>query len=267
AHTTAALIGVSHTLLSKSGGYLRNDVLPPWSLLDNMPSWERGVVIELRDSVRALRNDFSREQTQSAEDRDLAQADAQFHFDDSHWMLPATEEEFAAGTEALRRYLHRLHTSGSEQARFFVRADNLNFYLATVGKRLGAYAQQLSGNVLGPSAGTRGAEQGAGAEFTRTPWKDVDNVFYEARGYAWALLHTLRGIERDFGNVIEAKAADGALEQIIRKLEETQATVRSPLILNTSGFGLLTNHSLVMASYMSRANAALIELRQLIAEG
>ncbi|MCB1742276.1 MAG: DUF2333 family protein, partial [Gammaproteobacteria bacterium] len=50
AHTTAALIGVSHTLLSKSGGYLRNDVLPPWSLLDNMPSWERGVVIELRDS-------------------------------------------------------------------------------------------------------------------------------------------------------------------------------------------------------------------------
>ena len=31
----------------------------------------------------------------------------------------------------------------------------------------------------------------------------------------------------------------------------------SPMILNGSGFGLMANHSLVMASYISRANAPL----------
>jgi hypothetical protein len=41
----------------------------------------------------------------------------------------------------------------------------------------------------------------------------------------------------------------------------------SPLILNGSGFGPLANHSLVMASYVSRANAAIINLRELLAQG
>jgi hypothetical protein len=41
----------------------------------------------------------------------------------------------------------------------------------------------------------------------------------------------------------------------------------SPVILNGSGFGPLANHSLVMASYISRANAAIIDLRNLLAEG
>jgi len=39
------------------------------------------------------------------------------------------------------------------------------------------------------------------------------------------------------------------------------------MVLNGSGFGLLANHSLVMASYISRANAAIIDLRDLLAQG
>jgi hypothetical protein len=39
------------------------------------------------------------------------------------------------------------------------------------------------------------------------------------------------------------------------------------MILNGTGFGPLANHSLVMASYVSRANAGISDLRQLLAEG
>jgi len=39
------------------------------------------------------------------------------------------------------------------------------------------------------------------------------------------------------------------------------------MILNGSGFGLVANHSLVMASYISRANAAVIDLRNLLEQG
>jgi hypothetical protein len=39
------------------------------------------------------------------------------------------------------------------------------------------------------------------------------------------------------------------------------------MILNGSGFGMLANHSLVMANYISRANAALIDLNELLTKG
>jgi hypothetical protein len=39
------------------------------------------------------------------------------------------------------------------------------------------------------------------------------------------------------------------------------------VILNGTGFGLVANHSLVMASYISRANAAVIDLRDLLEQG
>ena len=55
--------------------------------------------------------------------------------------------------------------------------------------------------------------------------------------------------------------------EIIRELEATQEPLRSPMVLNGSKFGALANHSLVMANYVSRANAAIIDLRFLLSDG
>ena len=41
----------------------------------------------------------------------------------------------------------------------------------------------------------------------------------------------------------------------------------SPMVLNGTGFGFVANHSLVMASYISRANAGIIDLRRLLEQG
>jgi hypothetical protein len=57
------------------------------------------------------------------------------------------------------------------------------------------------------------------------------------------------------------------MQQIIRELEATQEFVWSPMILNGTGFGMLANHSLVMASYIGRANAAIVDLRDLLSQG
>ena len=167
--------------------------------------------------------------------------------------------EFVAA--ALKSYLERLQSNSGDRARFHVRADNLNFYFATVEKRLGGYSQRLSESVHAWDD----AADGIGAE--RTPWLEIDNVFFEARGYAWALLHSLKAIERDFADVIASKNAGLSMNRIVDKLEQTQATVWSPVIMNNSGFGLLTNHSLVMTSYISRANAAVIDLRSQLTQG
>jgi len=70
-----------------------------------------------------------------------------------------------------------------------------------------------------------------------------------------------------FRSVLENKNAKISLQQIIRELEASQQMLWSPFILNGSGFGLLANHSLVMANYISRANAALIDLNELLKNG
>jgi hypothetical protein len=101
----------------------------------------------------------------------------------------------------------------------------------------------------------------------KTPWTEIDDVFYESRGASWALVHLLKAVELDFESVLQKKNALISLRQIIRELEATQDVVWSPIILNGSGFGLFANHSLVMASYISRANAAVIDLRSLLSQG
>ena len=109
------------------------------------------------------------------------------------------------------------------------------------------------------------------AQQDRDPANDrmlqIDNVFYEARGQAWALSHILRAIEVDFADTLAKKNATVNVREIIRELEAAQQPVWSPMILNGSGFGILANHSLVIANYISRANAAIIDLRQLLEQG
>jgi hypothetical protein len=272
--TTSALIDVMDTLLHKRGGYLNNDIMPPWIVLDNMPSWEIGVVFQARDLARTLRNDFSRSQTQSAEDPALAIADPQFSFDYGSWWLPSTEGEYRKGIEQLEVYLDRLG-SPDGQARFFDRADNLREYLALVEKRLGNIGQQLSASVgerrrntdLSGDPSARPSSDLGREVRVKTPFLQIDNVFYEARGTTWALIHFLKALDHDFAAVLENKNAEASLDQIIRELEASQRPIYSPMILNGGGFGMFANHSLVMANYIARANAAVIDLRRLLEQG
>ena len=68
-------------LLNKPGGYLVNDKLPPGTYLDNIPSWEFGVLTQVRDMARVIRDDYTRSQSQSSEDPDVTDAVGYFFFD------------------------------------------------------------------------------------------------------------------------------------------------------------------------------------------
>ena len=101
----------------------------------------------------------------------------------------------------------------------------------------------------------------------QTSWFEVDDVFFEARGTAWALVHFFRAAEFDFAQVLDDKNANASVRQIIRELEASLQPLGSPMILNGSGYGFFANHSLVMANYLARANAAIINLRELLDQG
>ncbi len=272
--TTDTLIRVAETLLEKPGGYLTNDKMPPMIILDNIPSWELGVINQLRDLGRVMRDDYTRSQSQSKEDDDVAEGAPQFFYNNDSWIFPTTESVYREGIVSFTVYRDRL-VAGDPDTQFYARADNLREWLSQVEKRLGSLGRRLGNSVASDRinddlAGDASAEAAGDQPDTvrvRTSWFQIDDIFFEARGTAWALLHFFRAAEFDFAGVLEDKNAEASVRQIIRELEASLDPVRSPIILNGGGYGLFANHSLVMANYLARANAAVINLRELLDQG
>jgi hypothetical protein len=271
----STLIGCAETLLDKRGGYLSNDKFPPGVLMDNVPNWEFGVLVATRDFSDAMRNEFSRSQTQSTEDNDLKEAAPLFNSPNDRWLLPSSERQYRKAIGFVDHYLTRLADNNAQDAQFFARADNLSDYLGTVSTRLGSLSQRLSASVGQERidtdlAGDPNAQQSTPStspRIVKTPWTEIDDNFYEARGYTWALREQLEAIRIDFGPVLRDKNAMVSLDQVIRELHESQNPLGSPIVLNGTPFGFFANHSLVMANYISRANAAVIDLRELLRRG
>ena len=273
--TVSATIAIAETMLLKPGGYLYNDLFPPGLVMDNIPNWELGVLVQVRDMIRTLRNNMSRSQSQSTENLNLVNAEGLFYFDNKSWILPSTENEYQKGIGALKIYLSDLRNPDRQNAQFYSRADNLTIWLSEVETRLGSLSQRLSTSVgkrqldvsLAGDASARKSTTASIEKTLKTPWLKIDDIFFEARGTTWALIHLLKAIEIDFSEVLLKKNALVSLQQIIRELEPTQDALWSPMILNGSGLGFLANHSLVMGSHISRANAAIIDLRRLLEDG
>ena len=271
ATSTRMLIRIGDSLLSKSGGYISNDVTPPAWWLDNIQNWEFGVLLQIRDFTRVLRNEISRSQSQSTEDPALGQAEPFFNVHNDSWLFPAAETEYRKGLEQLQDYLDRLQ-SQPQQAQFYARADNLVDWLRVVEKRLGSLVQRLGMSVGKQTVADAGAAETSGdAEIAesavRTPWLEIDDVFFEARGSAWALLGLARAAEKDFAAVLNDKNAAVSFRQIIRELESANQGLSTPMILNGGGFSIWPNHSLVMASYLGAANSAVANLIVLLENG
>ena len=272
---TNTLAHIAEMLLHKPGGYITNDVGPPGVFLDNVPNWEFGALVMLRDATSALRNHFARDQSQSAEDPDLAIAEPYFYFENDSWALPSTEAEYEKGIEALHKYMERLqHFGGNiKHAQFYSRADNLWQYTEVVIKRLGGLSTRLTANSSGSNYGPgltdleREEQDKQGTPIAKVTWLEVDDVFYEARGASWALLHILRAIKHDFKDILLDKRAMRTVDIMIKALENSLEPIFSPMILNGDGYGLFANYSLTMANYVARANAAALDLRDIMNRG
>ena len=275
----STLIRLNEGQLDKTGGYISNDVAPPGVFLDNISNFEFGVLQQLRDLASSLRNDFSRSQSQSIADKNLENAQPLLMYPNDRWLIPTTEGKYREANAEFKAYLARLVDPNQPSAQFYARADNLEAYLRLVEKQLGSLSQRLSASVThtrhdtdlanDPNAtqSTPGPAASGEPLFVQTPWRKIDDNFYEARGAAYALIHILKAVEVDFKPVLDNKNAKVSVQQIIAELQQTQASIWSPMILNGGGFGFFPNHSLVMANYISRASAQIANLRALLARG
>ena len=263
--TARTLERVGATLLDKPGGYLRNDLLPPGLLLDNMPAWELGVLGQVRGMTHALHHDMSLSHAQFIEDQDLAIAEPAFNANPDSWIFPSAESELRRGVDAVHSYAVRL--AAGKDAQFYARGVYLDRWLVDVDAGLGQLSTRLNAALPDQPVMVQGEGLHPLPHVEETSWWRIDDVFYEARGSAWALLHLLKAAEIDFGPELARTHAQLSLRAAIHELEATQQTIWSPVILNGSGFGLFANHSLVMANYLNRAKTDLADVRELLDGG
>jgi hypothetical protein len=273
---TSTVIELIDNMLEKNGGYISNDLLVKLKIYDNMPSMERGMVFMIRDAVAVLRNDFSRSQSQSQEDPSLKRAQPSMNIDNTSWMLPSSEGSYSDAQSELENYLQRMVDPQYPDTQFFSRADNLVKYFDKVSQRLGSLSHALIENVgqkdrvnvdLAGDASARETTTTSRSRSVKSGYFEIDNNFYEARGSVYALIALLEAVRIDFYEVLDDKNALVSIDQIINEMKATQEMVWSPMIMNGSGFGMFANHSLTMVSYIGRANAGIIDLKNLLEKG
>jgi len=231
------------TLLDKQGGYLRNDMLPPGLWLDNMPAWELGVLKQARGEAHTL------VEKSAMQPGALKEAQERLDGDSQDWLYPSTEHRIAKARDAYAVVLDDLN---QQRDALPAEGDVPAYWLSRVARRLDELTYRLSASVADPEA-LRELEVDVDQLPGRTPWYRVDDIFFEARGQAWALEHLLAAMVADYGDVMAAADAESLVERLQAELKQAQRTLWSPVVLNGTGFGIFANHSLMMAAYTQRA--------------
>jgi len=268
-------------LLNKPGGYMSNDKLPPFIMLDDITSWEKGAISVLRENSIAIRRHFTRSVgAQSLEDKDAVGAQVNINIDNESWMFPSVEGwlwsdgKYVVARNHYANLVKRLIDDNPDDGNFYARATSFSDALDAYNRILGSLSQRLSASVGGinlPSTtNDRSASEAKVTSVSEyiTPWAELDDVFWEAQGAVWALEELFDALEYDFYTVLKDKNAVLTVRQIREELKMAQAVVLSPMILNnTNIYGLTGNHSLILANYISRASATMIDLKKLIDNG
>jgi len=273
--TTATMAHLIQVLLNKPGGFISNDKFPPTAFMDNMPAFELGAMKELRIVANVFRNNFSRSQTQSAEDKDLIDVDTLLTTNTDFWLFPSAESQYSKALKALEHYFDRLGDDNDQDAQFYARADNLAVFLDRIGIQLGGISQSLSANVgqerlntdLDGDPSAKKSTPTPASSYIKTKWSKVDDEWWQARGKCWVILHILKAEEYDFASVLEDKHAVMSFKQIVRELEATQHKPSSSIVLNGSGLGYAANYSLYIGQHIAVANAAIIDIKDLLHKG
>jgi hypothetical protein len=281
-HTMEVLLA---TLLTKRGGFIANDKLPPFSMSDDMSEFELGAIEGLRETAIVIRRRMTRSSgAQSVEDKDAVTAQTNLNIDTDSWMFPSvegwsivglrlSEGKYQVSQRHYKSLKERLIDDNPTDGNFYARTTSLIELIDSYNRVLGSHSQRLSASVgrrmISSTAGDKNAEE---AKYTptletKTEWSEIDNVFWNAMGAIWVMEEMFDAVEYDFAMVLKDKQAVIIVNQIREELKRAQQVIISPVTLNGNGYGMFANHSLALANYISRASATMIDLKRLLENG
>jgi hypothetical protein len=246
--------------------WLPNDILWPTVLLDNPQSFQLGELEAVRYAVKSLRDDLSRLRTTDHIDPDIDRAASLLFFDPTRWAFPSAENRYRHALADLERYRGRLERG---EAAFSPRVDNLHKFLGDLASLLGGVSNRLA-NAPRDVPIRLTEETASDVVLEReheirhwTPWREIDNNFYYARGVLYVVRQLMIAVKYDFSDIITQRNAGNLLTAIIRTLDRTQF---DPLIIANGDRGSLwANHSLQLQALLEDARQKLRSLQNVLA--
>lgn len=204
-------------------GWTPNDTfLSPTSLLDNMPNYQRGILASLAH-VSLVLNDRMGRAPGAPTDADLQEATSDLQTAPDAWSLwnDGAEHAYNDGIAALGRYNSRLAAGTTI---FNTRADNLAAVLAAMADDLDVQGASIDAHLARDT------------NFFIS--NKADDVFYAAKGEAYADYVVLKGLERDFAGVIRQRQLQSHWQAMMGALRGAVA-LRPWVVMNGAPDSLL----------------------------
>jgi len=231
--------------LEASGGWTPNDLpLTPGYWLDNLPSFQLGVMSVVRGVSVSLRDDLGRGKPSDQAHPELAQAVEAYAADLRRWANPSAESMLQRGNDALIRFRREL----GARAQVYPRPDALLRMVEALAAELDAIDRRL----------LKSSDRDA------VPWYKVDDNLYYAQGTAYAAQGVLRAARADFPALRQGRAA-AALDAAVKALTESE--FEPWIVTNGSKSSLLANHSANLRTILEEARLALLDLARALRPG
>jgi hypothetical protein len=225
--------------LEGPGGWTPNDLpITPGFWLDNLPSFQLGVMDTVRKVSVALRDDLGRARLSEQPHPELAQAVESYAADLNRWSHPSAESMLQRGNDALIRFRQDL----GGRAQVYARADTLQRLVETLAAELDTVNQRLR----------------LSSDRDVVPWYKVDDNLYYAQGIAFAQLGLLRAAKADFASLLGTPKAQAPLDAAIKALGESQ--FEPWVVTNGSKSSLFANHSTNLRIILEDARHNLLAL-------
>jgi hypothetical protein len=247
--------------------WLPNDLFWPTALLDNMPSFQLGVLEVARYNARVVRDNLSRMRTTDRLDPSAEAAFTNLSNDPFKWWFPSAESKWKEALGQLETYNRNL---SSGKSHFYPRADNLiellNQYLSLMGgvnTRLINAPRDLK-STLGVEEQKDKASPAPNVDID-IPWRQIDDNFYYAQGVAYALHESFRAIRVDFHDVLADKNSLTLVDKILEILGRCHF---EPLIVfNGDPDSVFANHSLNLSGIFNDARQKMNSLTVALMQG
>lgn len=252
--------GMSHWMV--------NDRIAPTIFLDNPQNFQLGVREGLLYGTRVLRDNLSRLRSTDAIDEDVRLAHEKFSFDPDSWIIPQTESQYRKGVKHLRSYRQRL-IDGS--AKFHPRADNLAELLQQFNSVTGGANVRLTNCI--PDSSPRISEETLGDPTlsgeevlrTTTPWLQVDDEFFYARGVAFVYREIMVAINHDFRELLEQRNAQELSHSIVVDFLDKSQFTPWPIVTNGSLESPVPNHPYKLLGILSQVREKSRSLHTMVA--
>lgn len=247
--------------------WLPNDYLWPTALLDNMPSFQLGLLEVVRYNLRVLRDNLTRMRTTDRLDPSMEAAFTALSNDPYKWWFPSAESRWKQAYQNLNKFYPNLIAGKS---RFYARADNLvelvNQYISLMGganTRLVNAPRDIIESIS--LEGEKVGDSGPSTVAVEVPWTQIDDNFYYAQGIAYGLYESFRAIEDDFKDVLRDKNCIPLVRKIVELLKRCDF---EPLIVfNGDPDSIFANHSLNLSGVFNDARQKMNSLTVALMQG